>query len=139
MYPPLALLSFLPLTTALQSIYLGKDQTSNQAPTFIAWFSDSDTCNDGVRFRSVNQVFNDCHEQLTLLGHSNITFSGCNTSNHANSYPTLPTGVNDEGVLALRCVSAGNPMNAPEFEEGRFVTCMGGSNEGVVNVIEYCS
>lgn len=135
----LALLPLLPLTTALQPIYLGKDQPPNQPPTYIAWFSDSDPCNDGVRFGSFNRGFLECQTQLTLLGHPNITFSGCNNGMHASSYPTLPTGVNDGGVPVLTCVGAGNPSDAPEFGEGRFVSCIGGSNEGVVNVVEYCS
>lgn len=144
MHLSLPLLSLLPLTTyALQTIYLGTRSVPGQQPgspgRYIAWFSDSDPCNDGVKAGELPFGFPDCYQPLTILGHTNITFTGCNTDNHSNSYPTLPTGVNDNGVPALQCVVAENPPSAPGYEDGRYEDCDLGDDSGIVQVVEYCS
>ena len=140
MHLSLFLMSLLAsVTTALQTIYLGTDSASGISGAYIAWFSDSDPCNDGTRFGYLPRGFNDCNEPLTILGHTNITFTGCNTGIHASSYPTLPTGVSDNGAPALKCVAAQNPPSAPGYKDGRFEVCIGGKNGGIVSVVEYCS
>lgn len=138
MHLSISLLSFLPLATALQTIYLGTDAAVRNQGQYIAWFSDSNPCNDGTQFGYLPRGFNDCDVPLTILGHTNITFTGCNTGIHASSYPTLPTGVSDDGVPTLTCVAAENPPDAPGYEDGVYDLC-GGNNGGIVNVVEYCS
>lgn len=136
---PFSLLSLLPLTIALQTIYLAIDSSSGQQGTYIAFFADSDPCNDGTRFGFLPQGFNNCNQNLTILGHPDITFTGCKPY---TGYPgSLPTGVSDGGTPALKCVPATNPPSAtsgPDSEYGVYEIC-NTNNGGFVDVIEYCS
>ncbi|CAD6581309.1 MAG: hypothetical protein ASARMPRED_000579 [Alectoria sarmentosa] len=160
MHLSLSFLSLLPLTMALQTIYLAVDTSSGQqyvsssvlfplsinldrpplkTGTYIAFFSDSDPCNDGTRFGNLPQGFDNCNQNLTILGHPDITFTGCKPY---TGYPgSLPTGVSDGGAPALKCVSATNPPSAtsrPNAEYGVYEIC-NTNNGGFVNVVEYCS
>ena len=126
--------SIIPITTALQSIYLGTLSTS-AARSFIAFFSDSNPCADGTLFGFTPRGFADCDENLTILGHPNITFTGCKAV--AGSPGTLPTGVADNGAPALKCKSKSNPPGSQYF-----ANCPLTANSaiaGPVNLLEYCS
>ncbi|CAD6575065.1 MAG: hypothetical protein ASARMPREDX12_007079 [Alectoria sarmentosa] len=139
MHLSLSFLSLLPLTMALQTIYLAVDTSSGQQGTYIAFFSDSDPCNDGTRFGNLPQGFDNCNQNLTILGHPDITFTGCKPY---TGYPgSLPTGVSDGGAPALKCVPATNPPSAtsrPNAEYGVYEIC-NTNNGGFANVVEYCS
>lgn len=125
----LSLLSFLPLTMGIQTIYLGYVENSAQN-AYIAWFSDTATanvCSQGTVFgQRYGGQFTYCNQDLTILGHTNITFTGCNASD-----PTqLPTGVSDLGKPALKCAPASTPP-------GGF-PCAANGGAGVIGVLEYC-
>ncbi|MCJ1454040.1 hypothetical protein MMC28_004390 [Mycoblastus sanguinarius] len=130
-------LLLVPLATALQSIYLGTDSSSGQQGTYIAFFSDSDPCQSGTRFGFLPAGFDNCNQDLTILGHANITFTGCKPYNYTVGYPgSLPTGVSDGGAPALKCVKKSDPTSYP------FASCepdVSGDNVGFVQLVEYCS
>lgn len=44
--------------------------------SFIAFFSNSDACNDSTIFGFVPNGFTECNQTLTILGHPNNTFTG---------------------------------------------------------------
>ena len=120
---------FLPIAavTALQTIYLGTTYTTYRG-SYIAFFSDSDPCNDGTVFGSTPN-FQDCNKDLTILGHTNITFTGC-TYDRAGF---LPTGVSDLGAPALTCKPVSNPP------QGYYATCYGSPTVGrYVSLTKYC-
>lgn len=131
---PFYLLLFTPLATSLQTIYLGTLATS-AAQSFIAFFSDSNPCTDGTLFGYTPRGFADCNEDLTILGHPNITFTGCKA---VTGFPgMLPTGVADGGVPALKCKKMGNPQGQQYFAECPLVA--GNPIAGPVSLLEYCS
>ena len=45
-----------------------------------------------------------------MLGHDNLTFTVCPPT---DNYSGLPTGVSDNGVPALTCQPASNPLDGP--------------------------
>lgn len=69
--------------------------------------------------------FVNCNQNLTILSHAEITFTGCKP--YTGSYPgSLPTGVSDGGVPALKCVKAENPPSVtsrPNAEYGVYEIC----------------
>ena len=124
---PLALGALIPAATALQTIYLGYATYGRYGP-YVAWFSDSDVCSDGTAFGSiVGSSFSDyCNKDITILGHTNITFTGCQGGNYAG-------GVSDLGAPALTCSRQG-------YESTNFDTrCNGPAVSGYVTKLEYCS
>ena len=122
---PLALI--IPAATALQTIYLATLSYNGRYGNYLAFFSDSDACNDGVAFGSIN-TFTYCDVPLTLLGHENITFTGC--PNPGN----LPTGVADEGAPALTCQQVYYPPPAAFYDR-----CDLPGKGGYVSLLLYCS
>ena len=126
--------SLIPLATSLQSIYLATLSTS-AARSFITFFSDSNPCTDGTLFGFTPRGFADCNEDLTILGHPNITFTGCKPAVGYSS--SLPTGVADNGAPALKCKPQSNPAGSQYY-----ANCPLTANSaiaGPVNLLEYCS
>lgn len=113
--------------------------TRNNSPHYIAFFSDSDPCTDAVLFPNGFALFgfHECDERITILGHENITFTGCPPTDSLFTQ-SLPTGVADDGVPALTC----EPAPGPPYESFSFCPYIPGNdqvNVGSVAVIEYCS
>ncbi|CAF9936639.1 MAG: hypothetical protein ALECFALPRED_006908 [Alectoria fallacina] len=126
----------VPFTTALQTIYLAT-LASSGGNNYLAFFSDSNPCTDGTRFGYLPVGFDNCNQDITILGHENITFTGCKPY---TGYPgTLPTGVADDGTPALKCKPASNP---PGSLYGLYASCepdANNDNVGGVSLLEYCS
>ena len=128
--------SMVPLATALQTMYFGFFGGAG-AEFYFTWFSDSDPClaTDGVILNYVEVGFH-CDEPFTMMGHENLTFTGCPAD-----YPHYPTGVSDNGLPALTCEPASNPPDGPY---GLFADCPYPQVNpnyyiGGVGVAEYCS
>ena len=128
--------SMVPLATALQTMYFGFFGGAG-AEFYFTWFSDSDPClaTDGVILNYVEVGFH-CDEPFTMMGHENLTFTGCPAD-----YPHYHTGVSDNGVPALTCEPASNPPDGPY---GLFADCPYPQVNpnyyiGGVGVAEYCS
>lgn len=102
----------------------------------IQSYTDPPRCvEDGTRFGFLPAGFDHCDANLSILGHPNITFTGCKPY---TGYPgSLPTGVSDEGAHALNCVKATDPSS----RYGVFATCEPDvtKNVGFVELLEYCS
>ena len=109
---------------------------TNRPAQCIAFFSDSDPCNDGTTFGPVYCEGNFCNQNITILGHADITFTGCKPISGAVT-TEIPTGVSDGGAPALKCKRASNP---PGGENGAYAVCNEGSvHGGFVSVDAYCS
>ena len=130
------------LSQALCSYFLfwkkNTDHNTHRPSQCIAFFSDSDPCNDGTTFGGPYCDGSFCNEDITILGHPNITFTGCKA--HKNLVTEeIPSGVSDNGTPALKCKQASNP---PGSLYGVYAVCNGGTsskNGGYVNVDSYCS
>ena len=137
--PPLLLAaSLLPRATrALESMYFGTLGGAG-ALFYFTWFSDSDPCADGTVLVYYNVGFhcNTLDDPITVLGHENLTFTGCPAE-----WPHYPTGVSDNGVPALTCVPASNPPDGPygEFADCPYPRVNPDFYIGGVSVLEYCS
>ncbi|CAF9925806.1 MAG: hypothetical protein ALECFALPRED_003222 [Alectoria fallacina] len=133
-------ISLVPHAAALQTIYFGIIGSSAGPGECIAWFSDSDPCADGATgFGYAYCAGNFCNEDITILGHPNITFTGCHPITSQSTPDYLPKGVSDDGVPALKCKPASNP---PGSLYGADATCEpdeGNPNAGFVNIYSYCS
>ncbi|KAF6233250.1 hypothetical protein HO173_008539 [Letharia columbiana] len=128
--------SLTPLTAALQTIYLAY-LASSGSPHFIAFFSDSNPCTDGTLFGYTPEGFEDCNEDLTILGHQNITFTGCKPT---TAFPfSLPTGVADNGAPALKCKPASNPPGGPYGDYANCAYTPSAAIVGPVSLLEFCS
>lgn len=126
--------SSIPLAASLQSICLGVLGNS-AARSFITFFSDSNPCTDGTLFGFTPRGFADCNENLTILGHQNITFTGCKPL--TGSPGSLPTGIADNGAPALKCKPQSNPPGSQYY-----ANCPLTANSaiaGPVSLLEYCS
>ncbi|KAM0794225.1 hypothetical protein BDR22DRAFT_827111 [Usnea florida] len=124
-----SLLSLSSFAMGIQTIYLGYVENSAQN-AYIAWFSDSpDVCTEGTVFgeHQFGSPFTYCDDDITILSHTNITFTGCNPHNTTS----LPTGVSDLGAPALTCNAASTPP-------GGF-PCAANGGAGVIEVLEYCT
>lgn len=128
--------SLIPLAAGLQTIYLAYIASSG-LPHFIAFFSDSNPCTDGTLFGYTPRGFADCNENITILGHQDITFTGCHPT---TAFPfSLPTAVADNGVPALKCKHASDP---PGALYGAYANCAytpTAAIAGPVKLLEYCS
>lgn len=125
----LSLFTLLPFTMGIQTIYLGYYENSAE-DTWFAWFSDTATpkvCTQGTVFgHHYAGNFDYCNKPITILGHTNITFTGCDPKNPAS----LPTGVSDGGKPALKCKPATTPPGG--------YPCAANGGVGIVEVVEYC-
>jgi len=125
----LSLLAFYVVTaSAIQNIFLGQTNPPGDNLDYsIAWFTDSDPCNDGTVQGPgfVGPFPSFCAGTWTILGHTGITFTGCNSGDH------YPSGVSDGGAPALTC----------EFVDPEtFITCPDDSaNPGFLNTMLRCS
>ena len=107
---------------------------------FIAFFSDSNPCTDGTLFGIPQIGFQNCNQPLTILGHQNITFTGCPP--YTTTFPgSLPTGVADSGAPALKCKPKANPPNGPYggYADCPYIPGNDKVNVGSVSLLEYCS
>jgi hypothetical protein len=123
-------LPLLPTTLALQSILLGGRAfpCDGDSQTWYAWFSDAATCSSGTDIGPRGFGFPSiCSYEVTILGHSNITFTGCDPAEQGNGEPT---GVDDGGAPALTCevvdvvgttCPSANPCGAGGVENTDFV------------------
>lgn len=103
---------------------------------FIAFFSNSDTCNDGTIFGFVPNGFTECNQNLTILGHPNNTFTGLQAPDDQCYSSSLPMSVSDDGVPALECAAAENPPSNPSpITSG----CIQDGRGPYVGVLEYRS
>jgi hypothetical protein len=134
MHAPRSLLTFFALlalsintASAIQNIFLGATSPTGDLDYSIAWFTDSNGCQDGTvqgpGFLGPFPTF--CAGTWTILGHTGITFTGCNSGDH------YPNGVSDGGAPALTC----------EFlEPETFQTCPGDAvNPGFLETLMRCS
>ncbi|KAM0804307.1 hypothetical protein BDR22DRAFT_885574 [Usnea florida] len=123
-------LTFLiPFTSALQTIYLAYVASSGFNP-----------CNDGAVIGYTPLGFaNQCNQNITILGHQDIAFTGCHPT---STFPfSLPNGVSDGGTPALKCTPTSNPPGGPY---GAFANCPypappDANVVGPVELLEYCS
>ena len=91
---------YLGSASAIQNIFLGAiNPPGDELDYSIAWFTDGDPCEDGTvqgpGFLGPFPSF--CAGEWTILGHTGITFTGCNSGDH------YPNGVSDGGAPALTC------------------------------------
>ena len=92
--------------------------------------------------RLISYGFVNCDQDITILGHSNIIFTGCQQPCTAPYPYCYPTGVSDNGAgaPALTCRNATNPPDAPGIEYGIYASCEPGTNNGgSVIVRKFCS
>ena len=98
--------------TALQNIYIGTIGacgTENHGPAWYVWFIDGPACTTGTSagpfdFFPPSGPSDLCGQNITILGHEYITFTGCAPPTSIfNQVYGPPTGVSDNGAPALTC------------------------------------
>jgi hypothetical protein len=93
--------------SALQNVYIGTIEgcSSNKyGPDWYVWFTDGPACTTGSDLGPTSNMGGGlCGRDVTILGHSGITFTGCPSKTGA------PTGVSDGGAPALTC----HPVSIP--------------------------
>jgi len=91
--------------SALQNIYIGtRSVCSKYTPDWYVWFIDGPACTTGTYVGPKNYFGNGlCGKDITILGHTGITFTGCSPPAPPYGLPGPPTGVSDGGNPALTC------------------------------------